>query len=133
MGNPFKGRLGFKLCLNDKPTKWGITVFVLADATSGFIKTFQIYTGRTVEKSGNSIGVCSKVVLALMSGLENSGNSIGVCSKVVLDLMSGLENSGFLLYTDNYYTSPPYTIIYIIMTLVPVGQHVLTEWVFPRN
>ena len=39
------------------------------------------------------IGVCSKEVLDLMSGLENSGCSIGVCSKGVLDLMSGLENS----------------------------------------
>ena len=47
-----------------------------------------------LENSGNSIGVCSKVVLYLMSGLKNSGNSIGVCTKVILDLMSGLENSG---------------------------------------
>ena len=29
-----------------------------------------------------------------MSGLENSGNSIGVCCKGVLDLMSSDENSG---------------------------------------
>ena len=33
------------------------------------------------ENSGNSIGVCSKEVLELMSGLKNSGNSIGVCSR----------------------------------------------------
>ena len=30
------------------------------------------------ENSGNIIGVCSKEVLDLMSGLKNSGNSIGV-------------------------------------------------------
>ena len=44
--------------------------------------------------SGNSIGVCSKGILFLMSTDENIGNSIGVCSKEVLDLMSGLKNSG---------------------------------------
>ena len=44
--------------------------------------------------SGNSIGVCSKGILFLMSSVENSGNSIGVCSKEVLDLMSGLKNRG---------------------------------------
>ncbi len=29
---PFKGRLRFKQYMKDKPTKWGIKVFVLADA-----------------------------------------------------------------------------------------------------
>ena len=32
--------------------------------------------------------------------------SVGLCSHVVLDLMSGLEREGFDLYTDNYYSSP---------------------------
>jgi len=31
---------------------------------------------------------------------------VGLCSRVVLELMSGLEDHGFDLYTDNYYTSP---------------------------
>ena len=33
---PFKGRLG--LYLKDKPTKWGIEDFVLADAHNGYVK-----------------------------------------------------------------------------------------------
>ena len=33
-------------------------------------------------------------------------SDVGLCSKVVLDLMAGLEDSGIELYTDNYYTSP---------------------------
>ena len=68
-----------------KPIKWGIKVFVLADATNGYIRTFQIYTGRS---------------------LEDGSSSVGLCTKVVLDHMSGLEGSGLHLYTDNYYTSP---------------------------
>ena len=82
---PFKGRLAFKQYMKAKPTKWGIKVFVLADATNGYIRTFQIYTGKS---------------------LEDGNSSVGLCSKVVLDLMSGLEGSGLHLYTDNYYTSP---------------------------
>ena len=58
---------------------------------------------------------------------------VRLCSEVALDLMSGLEDSGFLLFTDNYYTSLASTIIYIIVALMPVGQHILTEGVSPRN
>lgn len=82
---PFKGRLGFKQYMKDKPTKWGIKVFVLADATNGYVKTIQIYTGKS---------------------LDSTSSDIGLCTKVVLDLMSGLEHTGLHLYTDNYYTSP---------------------------
>ena len=33
-------------------------------------------------------------------------SSVGLCSRVVLDLMAGLEEYGFELNTNNYYTSP---------------------------
>ena len=81
---PFKGRLGFKQCIKNKPTKWGIKAFVLSDATNGYVYRSQIYTGKNAETNA----------------------SAGLCTRVVLDLMSGLENYGMSLYTDNYYTSP---------------------------
>ena len=81
----FKGRVSFKQYMKDKPTKWGIKVFVLADATNGYIRRFQIYTGK---------------------GVDSNSSQIGLCTKIVLDLMEGLEDSGLHLYTDNYYTSP---------------------------
>ena len=59
---PFKGRIGFKQYMKDKPTKWGIKVFVLADATNGYVKAFQVYTRRTVE-GRSDVGSCTKVVL----------------------------------------------------------------------
>ena len=43
---PFKGRLGFKQYLKDKPTKLGVKVWVLAAASTGYVKHFQIYTGK---------------------------------------------------------------------------------------
>ena len=81
---PFKGRVGFKQYMKDTPTKWEIKVFVLADAINGYVKTFQVYTGRTVE--GRS--------------------DVGSCTKVVLDLLSEYCNSGLTVYMDNYYSSP---------------------------
>ena len=79
---PYKGRLSFKQYMKSKPTKWGIKVFVLSDATNGYIYRIQIYTG---------------------TGLE-SNVDVGLCSRVLLELMTGLD--GHHLYTDNYHTSP---------------------------
>ncbi len=81
---PFKGRLKFKQYMKNKPTKWGIKVFVLADSPTGYVKRLQVYTGK---------------------GLDNSSTDVGLCTRVVLDLMDGLDR-GLQLYTDNFYTSP---------------------------
>ena len=79
---PYKGRLSFKQYMKNKPTKWGIKVFVLSDATNGYIYRLQIYTGK------------------------NLGSTVeaGLSSRVLLELMTGLD--GHQLYTENYYTSP---------------------------
>ena len=82
---PYKGRLGFKQYMKDKPTKWGIKAFVLADARNGYVKRFQVYTGKN-------------------AALDASQG--GLCTRVVLELLSGLEGDHPKLYVDNYYTSP---------------------------
>ena len=89
---PFKGRLALKQYMKDKPTKWGIKVFVLADSHNGYIKNIQIYTGKSE---------------------DNPNVDIGLCSKVCLDLLEGLDTYGLTLYTDNYYTSLLFSCIYI--------------------
>ena len=43
---PYKGRLSFKQYMKNKPTKWGIKVFVPSEATNGYIYRLQIYTGK---------------------------------------------------------------------------------------
>ena len=63
----------------NKPTKWGIKVFVLSDVTNGYIYRLPIYN------------------------LESTIDA-GLCSRVLLELMSGLDRHQ--LYTDNYQTSP---------------------------
>ena len=82
---PFKGRLSIKQYMKDKPTKWGIKVFVLADARNGYTVRLQVYTGKNSQLASNETGLCSRVVLQLLSGLESKSPKV---------------------YRDNYYTSP---------------------------
>ena len=70
--------------MKEKPTKWGIKLFVLSNASNGYIYRFQIYAGKSMDHTVE----------------------VELCSRVVLELMEGLEDHGFELYTDNYYTSP---------------------------
>ena len=81
---PFKGRLYFIQYMKAKPTKWGIKVFALADATNSYVKRFQLYTGKN-------------------SAL--SKNELGLSTNVVLELLSGLEHTHPKLFMENYYTS----------------------------
>ena len=85
----FKGRLGFKQYIKNKPTKWGIKVLVLSDATTGYVRCFQIYTG-----SASAIDE------------HTSADDLGNTSRVVFSLLNGLEQYHPRLYVDNFYTSP---------------------------
>jgi len=66
---PYKGQFTFKQYMKNKPTKWRIKVFALSDAKNGYIYRLQIYKGKNLESSVD-IGVCSRVLLELMDGLE---------------------------------------------------------------
>ena len=79
----FKGRLGFKQYIKAKPTKWGIKVFVLSDATNGYVCKFQIYTGKNSSlSSGDDHGLCTKAVLSLMQGLEDRGHKVFIWTTI---------------------------------------------------
>ena len=82
---PFKGRLSFKQYMKDKPCKFGIKFWMLADATSAYCWNFDVYVG----KYGTEID-----------------RTFGLSGRVVIDLLHGLENKGYCVFTDNFYTSP---------------------------
>ena len=65
-----------------KPTKWGIKVWVCADAKTAYITTFSIYTGKT-----NDIGK-------------------GLAYRVVMNLLQDYLGKHYKVYFDNFYTSP---------------------------
>lgn len=82
---PFKGRLSFKQYMKDKPCKFEIKFWMLADATSAYCWNFDVHVG----KYGTEIN-----------------RTFGLSAHVVIDLLRGLENKGHCVFTDNFYTSP---------------------------
>ena len=75
---PFKGRFGFRTYNPKKPHKWGIRLYEVCDALTGYCLSFKI-----------------------SSGESSSVNSI------VLELMQDYLDKGHELYVDRYYTSIP--------------------------
>ena len=81
----------------NKTMKCGIKIFVLADATNGYVKNFLIYTGKSVENDGNT--------------------SIGLCGKVFLDFMFRPYTRQYF-YMDTFYTNPS-----LYLTLYDKGKN----------
>ena len=69
---PFKGRIGFRQYLKDKPHSWGVKVFTRA-GISGIVYDIEIYTGKgAVEIS--ELGQGTDVVLRLVENLPRFMN-----------------------------------------------------------
>ena len=80
-----KCRLSFIQYLPKKPVKWGIKVWVCADAVNGYIYTFDVYCG------ANS---------------TNAASPNGIAYGVVFKLIEPCLQKGYTVYMDNYYSSP---------------------------
>ena len=89
---PFKGRLSFKQYIKNKPVKWGIKAFVLSDATNGYVFRMQVYTGKGMETTEPEVGLCSRVVLDLMSGLEQQGLDLYTYQLTIIPVQSSTFN-----------------------------------------
>ena len=77
-------RSGIRQYIKDKPTKWGIKLWVLADSSNAYVQDFNIYIGKE-------------------AGREVSKNGLGY--DVVLRLMQNYLDQGYHLFIDNFYTS----------------------------
>ena len=76
-----KGRYSFRQYIKDKPTKWGMKLWVLADSSNGYTCNFDVYLGKK-DKS-----------------------NFGLAYDVVLNLVKHLYNQGYKLFVDNFYSS----------------------------
>ena len=84
----FRGRFAAKQYMPNKPTKWGIKCFTLADSANGYMLNVLVYTGRyTLEDAGNE--------------------SLPQPARVVLHLAEPYLGCGHHMFTDRYYTSLP--------------------------
>ena len=88
----FKGHVGFKMYNPQKPSKWGLRVYVLAESLHGYICTFVPYYGKltTDELDRAELPFTSRIVLTLC-----------------WELLTKANGSGYHLYTDRFYTGQP--------------------------
>ena len=76
-------RSGIRQYIRDKPTKWGIKYWVLADSSNAYVVDFNIYAGRAE------------------GGISQHGLAYDVVRKLMLDY----EGQGYHLFCDNFYSS----------------------------
>lgn len=81
---PCKAHTGMTQYMKDKPTKWGIKLFVLADSSNGYTVDFSVYTGKNTTPTGQGLSYDS--VMSLIN--------------------KRFLGSGYHVYVDNFYTSP---------------------------
>ena len=101
---PFKGRVHFRVYNPNKPNKFGMKLYQVCEASSGYCLGFDVYHGDTD---------CIAAVDTLES-LDDNGHpsdhyaNLTTTSKIVLGLltMTGLLWKGHHVYMDNNYTSP---------------------------
>ena len=79
----FKGRIGMKQYIKDKPTKRGFKLWVPASSETGYTYKFQVYAGKRLAPTAHRLGY-----------------------DVVMGLMDGLFRQGYHLFCDNFYSSP---------------------------
>ena len=82
----FRGRCAFKQYIPNKPSKYGIKVYVLADSESFYSVSSKIYVG---------------------AGTHTPRSELPVPTQAVLDLITIISGTNRNITTDNYYTSIP--------------------------
>ncbi|XP_046828679.1 piggyBac transposable element-derived protein 4-like isoform X2 [Vespa crabro] len=87
----YKGRLGSTVYNPQKPTKWGIRLYVLTDSESGYLYSFLPYYGSITTENlpYPELPVTNRAVLYLYKNLQNSIS----------------EASGYHIYTGRFYSS----------------------------
>lgn len=83
---PFKGRISYKQYIPNKPKKWGIKMWVLCDAKTGFCLEWIPYTGHVAAPAGSTDSVTERIVKRLVEPYYQTNRTV---------------------YMDNYYTSIP--------------------------
>ena len=79
----FRGRLGFRQYLPNKPTKYGVKVWMRADPVNGYCNEFKVYTGRERENRPD----------------------VGLSARVVTGLTTCLRGMNYVINMDNFFTS----------------------------
>jgi hypothetical protein len=77
---PFRGRVSFRVYMPQKPNKYGMKLFILAESRTGYIWNFDVYHEKDPELDNSAAGVVKR-------------------------LLDKLTNKGHTVYIDHFYTS----------------------------
>ncbi|XP_038065704.1 piggyBac transposable element-derived protein 4-like [Patiria miniata] len=80
---PFKGRSSMKVYKPNKPHKWGLNCWNIAESNTGYIWNSELYQGKT-----------------------NNETEVGLYKNVVLRLSQPFNGKGHHIYMDNLFSSP---------------------------
>jgi hypothetical protein len=105
-----KGRFSFRQFIRDKPTKWGMKLWVLADAKSGYTYNFDVYLGKTETPS-----------------------TFGLAYGVVMKLIAMLFDQGYRLFVDNFYTSMQLFLDLLKRKILACGTVICNRKGFPEE
>ena len=86
----FHGRFGSTQYTPKKPVKWGIKVFTLADANTGYLLNILVHTGAQT-----------------LDDADPQFASLPVLTQTVLDLVSSYLGKGHHVFCDRFYSSLP--------------------------
>lgn len=78
---PFRGRVSFRVYNKDKPEKYGVKMYAVTDAVTGYVLCGEIYTGKVENSDGTIASIFDRV-----------------CGK--------FYNKGHTIYMDRFYSSP---------------------------
>lgn len=85
----FRGRVLFKMYNPQKPTKWGLRIYVISDSTNGYVCSLIPYYGAVTTESliRPDLTFTERIVLQLVANVTNATGQ-----------------SGYHIYTDRFYT-----------------------------
>ena len=65
---PYRGRLGIKQYMPNKPVKYGMKIYAIANVVSSYIRKWHVYLGRFEKKDTDNI------VLELLEGVKSKSH-----------------------------------------------------------
>lgn len=68
----YKGTVFFRQHMPNKPIKWSIKVWMLADAKQSFVSNFEVYVGKAPTNKQAEHGHCPRVLLHLSKPFHHS-------------------------------------------------------------
>ena len=102
--------ISFCQYIKNKPKKWGVKVFILAESNSGYILKFESYTGK-----------------------QELPDEKGATYHTVMSLLENHLGRGFCEYMDNYYSSPTLYSDLVLKGTDTMGTCVCTRTNFPKK